>query len=638
MAELIQLDVVKIAVLALLAFTIILFVFEILRVDVVAILVMVLLGLSSLVPAEWVESIMRRGCGLEDCVVPKYEGLVPVQDLFAGFASNAVMSIIAIMIIGAGLDKTGSLNRLATKILDIAGDTEKRIMTFVAGTVGTISGFIQNIGAAALFLPVTDRISRNSGVPLNRLLMPMGYCAILGGTLTMVGSSPLILLNDLMAQSSSAVSEKEALEPFGLFAVTPIGIVLLIVGIAYFAYLGRFVFPAGTSKALETGEFHTYIKDIYGITGLVFEFRVTHNSSMIGKTIGELEDQGGYEERIIAVNIGGKVVIEPARSVVIEQDCDIAVMGRPEIMNDYSVKHGLQLKKNISVFKESFDKSISGIAEVVVPPNSTVINKTMGDLGFRRKFGVTLMGCYRGDLPIKEDLIDLKFKAGDSLVVHGKWRNVLNFAKVFDIVVVTNIPREDFREDKTIWSMLFFTLALALVIFTSLPLSVSLLVGAIGMIIAGVLKIDEAYRAINWQTVFLLAGLLPLGTAVQHTDTAQWIAHQFVDMLQASAPWVLLGALAILATLLTLVMSNVGATVILVPIAINVAIQVGGNPAVFALTIALATSNSFLIPTHQVNALIQGPGGYRVADFMRAGSIMSILFLVVVLVMVHILY
>ncbi len=636
--DLVQLDIVKLAVLAILAFTIVLFVFDILRVDVVAVLVLVVLGLSSLVPADLVESVMKRSC-TGDCIVPPFVGLIPIDRLFDGFSSNAVMSIIAVMIIGAGLDKTGALNSLAGAILEIAGNTEKRIMTFIAGTVGIISGFMQNIGAAALFLPVTDRISKSSGVPLNRLLMPMGYCAILGGTLTMVGSSPLILLNDLMAQTRNTVHDRiQPIEPFGFFDVTPIGIVLLIIGIIYFMYLGRYVFPSTTTKSLETGTFHAYIRDTYAVTGLVFELRVDRESSMIGMTVGDIEDQSGFEERIIAVNVGGQIVVEPERKTVIQENCDIAIMGRYDRITDYAHEHGLELKKNIVVFKEVFDKNISGIAELVVPPYSKSIGKTMVDLGFRRKFRVTLMSCHRDDKPIKADLINLQFKAGDSLVVHSRWRNLHNFAKSMNFVIVTNVPREDFREEKTKSAMLFFALAMALVIFSDLPLSAALMVGAVGMIVSGVLKMDEAYRAIGWQSVFLLACLLPLGIAIEHTETAFWVAQKFVILLSSFPPWVMLAALAVLATIFTLVMSNVGATVLLVPIAINVALQVGGNPAVFALTVALATSNSFLIPTHQVNALIQGPGGYRVADFMRAGSIMTILFLIVVIGMVQLLF
>ncbi|OOY41276.1 citrate transporter [Solemya velum gill symbiont] len=184
----------------------------------------------------------------------------------------------------------------------------------------------------------------------------------------------------------------------------------------------------------------------------------------------------------------------------------------------------------------------------------------------------------------------------------------------------------------------FFGIALFMVLFTDIRLSVALLTGAIGMVLSGVLKIEEAYEAVSWKTVFLLASLIPLGLAVETSGTARWIAEQTVSVVGGMPGWVIQASIAALATFFTLVMSNVGATVLLVPLAVNIALQVGANPAVYALTVAIATSNSFLIPTHQVNALIMGPAGYRVPDFMRAGGIMTILFLIVMMVMMNLVF
>ncbi len=177
-----------------------------------------------------------------------------------------------------------------------------------------------------------------------------------------------------------------------------------------------------------------------------------------------------------------------------------------------------------------------------------------------------------------------------------------------------------------------------MVLFTDIRLSIALLTGAIGMILSGVLKVDEAYQAVSWKTVFLLASLLPLGLAVEQTGTAKWLAEQTLTVVGDMPIWVVQAAVAVLSTFFTLVMSNVGATVLLVPLAVNIAIGVGADPAVFALTVAIATSNSFIIPTHQVNALIMGPAGYRVPDFMRAGSILTVLFLVVMMVMMNLMF
>jgi len=226
--ELIVLNTEMVAVLSLLAFTIFLFVSEIVRVDLAAIIIMVLLGALS--------------------YIPELNGLADVNHLFDGFASNAVISIIAVMIIGAGLDKTGLMNTVAAKILKVGGTTEKRIIPVVSGSVGIISSFLQNVGAAALFLPVVSRISARTEIPMSRLLMPMGFCAILGGTMTMVGSSPLILLNDLIISSNADLPPELKMKPFSLFSVTPIGLALLITGVLYFVLFGRWVLPGSGGR------------------------------------------------------------------------------------------------------------------------------------------------------------------------------------------------------------------------------------------------------------------------------------------------------------------------------------------------------------------------------------------------------
>jgi len=207
------------------------------------------------------------------------------------------------------------------------------------------------------------------------------------------------------------------------------------------------------------------------------------------------------------------------------------------------------------------------------------------------------------------------------------------------VVVTTEYPRtEEERPQKVLHAGFFFAVALGMVLFSDLRLSVALLTGAMGMILSGVIKIEEAYRAVSWKTVFLLASLIPLGLAVETSGTAKWIAEQTLSVVGDMPTWVIQAAVALLATFFTLVMSNVGATVLLVPLAVNIAIGAGANPAVFALTVAIATSNSFLIPTHQVNALIMGPAGYRVPDFMRAGGIMTVLFLVVMMIMMNLVF
>ncbi len=618
-------------VMGLLILTIYMFAFEVVDVDVTAICIMVLLGLSTL---------LAPFMGLEN-------GLVSSDLIFKGFSSNAVMSIIAIMIIGAGLDKTGIMSKVAAFILNAGGTSEKRIIPIVSSTVGIISSFMQNVGAAALFIPVVSRISARSGIPMSRLLMPMGFCAILGGTVTMVGSSPLILLNDLILTSNHALPEGQQMHTWGLFSVTPIGLALVFSGIIYFVIAGRFVLPKAISKTDASKATNTmeYFQNIYGIDYAMFEVVVPPGSPLIGHVLNDVEQKEHI--RIIAAVKGNTkdVAIGPngvARDYPVEANTVLGVLGSENYIRDFAKAYTLEVKDDLENFADSLSSSRSGVAEVVIPPGSQLIGKSARDVWLRKTYGLAMVALHReGEtMGAGEGIRDLPFQAGDTLVVHTLWTNLDRIAKDKNFVVVTTeYPHEEIRPHKVGWAALFFSIALLMVLFTDLKLSIALLTGAIGMVISGVLKIDEAYEAVSWKTVFLLASLIPLGLAVETTGTAGWIAEQTLKVVGDMPIWVIQASIAILATFFTLVMSNVGATVLLVPLAVNIALGVeGADPAVFALTVAIATSNSFLIPTHQVNALIMGPAGYRVPDFMKAGGVMTLLFLVVMMVMMNLVF
>jgi len=607
-----------VAVMGILGLTIFLFAFEVVRVDVAAVCIMVLLGLTSMLPG--------------------YDGLIPVEHLFDGFSSNAVISIIAVMIIGAGLDKTGIMSQLAGKILKYGGRTESRIIAIISATVGVISSFMQNIGAAALFLPVVTRIARRGNLPISRLLMPMGFCAILGGTMTMVGSSPLILLNDLIQTSNRTLpSTVDQMQSFSLFSVSPIGLVMLVSGILYFIFLGRYVLPVVKDKPQEMGSTLQYFSEVYGISGQVFEARITADSPLAGTLISEIGSagRGGW---IVAVRTGDELTVAPSGDTPLWEGTDLAIMGPLESVEAFCRDQALELSKEMDVFSEILSPTAAGITEVVVPPDSNVIGQSIKELAVRQRYGATVLAIFRIDQVIDRDLPEFVVQAGDTLVLHARWKNIAPIAENNDFAVVTDFPRDDTRPNKLPHAIIFFVITLGLILFSDMLLSAALMTGAIGMIISGVLRIDEAYQSIGWQSVFLLASLIPLGLAVETTGTAAWIAQQTLVMMGDVPIWVLQTMVAVLATIFTLLMSNVGATVLLVPLAVNIAVGAGGDPAVFALTVALATSNSFLIPTHQVNALIMGPGGYRVTDFIKAGGMMTILFLVIMMVMLNLLF
>jgi di/tricarboxylate transporter len=332
------------AVLGILLLTVFLFAFEVVGVDVAAVSIMVLLGLIS------------HFGGLLGFSRP----LVPASELFRGFSGNAVISIIAVMIIGAGLDKTGLMGKLAVTILKYAGRTEARVIPAISGSVGFISSFMQNVGAAALFLPVVSRISARTGLAMSRLLMPMGFCAILGGTITMVGSSPLILLNDLILTSNKALPAAQQMQTWSLFSVTPVGLALLGTGIAYFVFAGRYVLPGKAKEdAVSGGDAMDYFQKLYGLDYAVYEMAVPASSPVVGKVLNDIE--GPNRLRVIALMRGSDDLrMGPARDIEIAAGSVLGVLGAPERLREFAAANGLQLRDELETFAEQLSPAKAG--------------------------------------------------------------------------------------------------------------------------------------------------------------------------------------------------------------------------------------------------------------------------------------
>ena len=546
-------------VMALVVFAVFLFITEMLRVDVAAVLIMTLLGLL--------------------IYVPGLEGLIPPEVLYSGLSSNAVVSIMAVMILGAGLDKTGAMDSVAMGIMAIGGRTESRIMALVSGAVALISSFMQNVGATALFLPVVSRIASRTGLSMSRLVMPMGFCAILGGTITMVASSPLIMLNDLLAHANESLPAEQAMAPFGLFSVAPVGLALVAAGLVYFLLFKKVLLRDDTeSGRMQKGRGTIrYLRRVHGMEAAVREIEVPVGSPLVGRDIKTVQRE--FEVRIVASRYAGKVLVCPPVEAMIAAPATLAVIAQPDELKHFLRVGGLVMRPKLKEFRHLLARSIAGVAEMIIPPDSKLVGQSVRDVRLRMTYGLSLLSVFRQGRSITTRLQDIPLEAGDTLVCHTRWEQLARLENDRDFVVVTtDYPKVERKPYKVAMALTFFLLALTLILFTDVLLPVALMTGAMGMIIAGVLTMDEAYAAISWKTVFLLAGLLPLGHAVEVSGTAGFLAQMVVNTLGSVPIWVLQALVAILATAFSLVMSNVGATVLLVPIAINLALAAGRRP------------------------------------------------------------
>jgi di/tricarboxylate transporter len=595
-------DQAIITVLTILIATMLALIFEAVRIDVVALVCMLALG---------------------------WTGVLTPQETFSGFSSNAVIAMMAVMILGQGIAKTGIMNRFSRTVLQKVGTKKSSVIGAMSLSVGLLSGLIQNIGAAALFLPGILNISRREKIPAGALIMPIGFAAIVGGTLTMVGSGPLILINDLLRSADLA--------PYGLFSVTPVGILLLFSGVGFFFLFGKFVLPHSESSGETISEQDKLIEALH-LPHHIWHYAIPQGSSLAGKTTEQSGVWGEFNLNILGVTHGRDAMYAPWREARFAAGQVMALLGSEENVKKFASVHKLIHQDQAYRFSSLSDPEHAGFAEVIIPPHSEMVGQTIRQFSLRKRYALEPVVMFSRGEEIRGDFSDRQTSPGDTMVVYGLWENISELKKNPAFVVATPFTVEKKQNPSKLWlAALCFLSAIGLAM-TGAPIALAFFTGAIAMVLTRVLTIQEAYQAIEWRVVFLLAGLIPLGVAMHKTGTAAFLAENVMSLTQGGHPALMLLTVAVLSTLFSLFMSNVGAIVVLAPLVMSMA-QIGGlDPRPLALLAAVCAANSFILPTHQVNAFLMSSGGYRNADYLKAGGGMTLLFLVVVVPVFYFFY
>ncbi len=594
-------DIEIVTVLFILIITIFLLIFEVFRIDLIAILCLLTLV---------------------------WTGILEPLEALSGFSSNAVIAMISVMIMGNGIAGTGIMNTLSKFLIRLAGKNKSKIIGVSSITVGLLSAFIQNVGAAALFLPAVLNISKRERIPASELIMPLGFAAILGGTLTMIASGPLIVLNDLLRNAD--------LQPYGMFAVTPAGLILLTIGILFFFFFGKSVLPRCETEKYKISEQKKLI-DTWHLPFTVIKYTIPDKSSLTGKTPESSGLWDAYTLHILAVSKTDQIEYAPWRNTRFQPGQKIALLGDTENIKRFAADYQLRFHEKLERFQNLTDPTAAGFAEIIIPPRSILVGSSIRQLAFRKNYAVEPVLFFSRDKQIRGDFSDRKIKAGDTLVVHGLWENMQRLQKSNDFVIITPFKAAKKNIRKAWLAISCFAAAIGLTI-AGFPISISLFSGAVTMILTGVIHIEEAYKSIEWKVMFLIAGLIPLGIAMEKTGTAAFLAQNIMGVVQNEHPLLILSTIAVLSTLFSLFMSNVASTVVLVPLVINIA-EIGKlDPRPLVLLVAVCAANSFILPTHQVNAMLMTPGGYRNRDYVKAGGVMTILFLTVVIAVFYFIY
>ncbi len=565
----------------------ILFATEKLRVDVVALLVLISVGVL---------------------------GLIPAKELFSGFSNSAVITVWAVYMVSGGLFKTGVANAMGTAILKIAGNTESRLIATIMLTVGVLSAFMNNVGATAMLLPAVVGISRVTKVAVSKLLIPLAFASLLGGAMTLIGTPANILATGILAE--------RGLPTFGFFEFAPMGIVVLVTGVLYMVLIGRRLLPV-REGALGREE-------VYNIRDYVTEVRVSPESSLIGKTLLESRLGQDFDLTVLALQReNGKqprlrrdIVIQIGDLLVVESSASDLMAARQSL--------GLTVEAEQKFDLGSLERGDVQLIEATLAPRSHIVGRSLRDVRFRDRYGFTALAISRQGEVITQRLRDVPLKFGDSLLLQGPPRRVKQLQEGENFLVLEPIETEQFRRNKAPIAVAALVLAIGLAIFAGMAISLAMVIAAVIMILAGALRIEEAYESVDWRTVFLVAGMLPLGLAMELTGTARLLADVILGVFGPFGPLATLAGIYLLAALITQPMSNAAAIVLIVPIALDTAAGMGANYKTFTMAVVIGAATSFLSPVgHKANVLVFGPGGYKFTDYARVGAILTVLLLIV---------
>jgi di/tricarboxylate transporter len=573
---------------------VILFATEKLRVDVIALLVLLTLSLS---------------------------GLMDAQEAFSGFANPAVITVWAVFIVSGGLFKTGLADVLGERILRLAGNSEPRLIFVIMLICGTMSAFMNNIGATAILLPAVVGAARKANVPLSRLLIPLSFASLMGGNMTLIGTPPNLLASALLVESGRPA--------FNFFDFTPIGVIVFGTGILYMVFIGRHLIPVRASG----GE-----KQASRVKEYISEVRLLPGSKLSGQTLQQTKLGAEYDLTVVAVmrDEGRRL---PVPELILRENDLLLVEGRLDNILAAGDRLGISIEAEIKPELAVLETDRENIVEATIAPRSSIVGRSLRDISFRDRYGISALAIWRQGEVITQRLRDEKLRFGDTLLLQGPRSRLEALQEGTDFLVLEPVQAARRKRNRIPLAVGIVALVLGLVVIGGFHVSIAMVIGGVLMVLTGILNMDEAYQSIEWRSIFLIAGMIPLGMAMEKTGTALFLANGIVSIMQPLGPLALLAGVYILASLLTEPISNAAATVLIVPIAIDIATTLGANAQPFVLAAVIGASTSFLTPVgHQANVLIFGPGGYRFADFARVGALLNIALLIVTMIFLPMLW
>lgn len=551
-------------------------------------------------------------------------GVVTPQEALSGFSRPVIVTIIGLFILSHGLEDTGVVQKLADHLRELGANSERRLILIFMGAGMLLSLFMNNIAAGAVLLPAAVQVARDSRVSPSKLLMPLSFGTLVGGMATYFTTANIILSGVLTEQNQDGL---------GMMSFIPTGALICLVALIYMLTIGRRLLPVRESvgQNISPSSLSRSLYETYQLEERLWELRVLPGSQLVNVPLRQSRIGEHLGLTVMAIWRGHEAILTPEPNEVIKADDYLLILGREDrVVQLYD--WGLLLgRENGTGLLHDIDVDLT---EVIIPPRSSAIGKTLTELRFRNKYGLTTVALWREGRSFRTDVGKFRLQVGDALLMVGPAKRIKNLAQDRDFMVITSShTAQPPSPHKAPIALAIMAAVLVAAIFEIVPTEQAMLLGSVAMVLTGCLDMDEAYRSIEWRVVFLIAGMLPVSIAMVNSGLAARIGEWIVTTFSAFGALGLIAALFAFTTLLTQVVAGQVSALIVGPIAVSAALALGVNPQAVAVAVAVACSTAFLTPiAHPVNVLMMGPGGYRPPDFLRVGLGMTVLTFIMTMV------
>ncbi|MFC7070960.1 SLC13 family permease [Halobaculum lipolyticum] len=549
---------------------------------------------------------------------------VRATEAIQGFASTATVTIIAMYILSEGVQQTGVVERLGVVLARVTRGDERRLLTATVGTTGVAAGIINNTPVVAVFIPMITGLADRAGLSPSKLLLPLSYAAMMGGTLTLIGTSTNLLASDLSRELLG--------RPIGMFEFTPLGLLVLIVGGAYLLTVGRWLTPARLPP-------HQDFTDEFDLDRYLSRVRVGEGAAVVGQSIDAVETTLASDDDVDLLQLkrNGETYLAPSSDQTVAVGDVLIVRGTLQSITRLTEAPGLRLLHRDDVGEEELVEGPGTLVEAVVLPDSGLVDKTVAATGLEGALHTTVLAIRRGETVLRESLDDVVLDSGDTLLLQTTDEAVDYLVSDGDLLVTHRSaddppsPEEPAEavaplSPKTPWALGILGSVIALAALGVVPIVIAALGGVVAMVVTGTVTTADAYEAVSWNVVFLLAGVLPLGVAMQRTGGDAVIASVLVGSADVLPVLGVLALFYVLTALLASIITPVASVVLMIPIAVDTAARIGADGFAFLLAVTFAASGAFMTPIgYQTNLMVYGPGNYRFSDYLRVGGPLQLL-------------